>query len=121
MHTETKFKQISFGQRHALLLSMNSEVYGCGFNSNFELGQGHLQQQNPSNFMDPFKIPSLGHSKVKKVIAGAFSAAIDQACQIFIWGKGEFGLIKSPQKLYMDKVHFEDCLVSKFQTNLSGP
>ena len=71
--------------------------------------------------MNPVSIPSLEHSKVKKVVAGAFSAAIDQACQIFIWGKGEFGLIKSPQKLYMDKANFEDCSISKFQTNLNGP
>ena len=31
-----------------------------------------------------------------------------------IWGKGEFGLIKTPQKLFMDKTEFVDCVVSKY-------
>jgi alpha-tubulin suppressor-like RCC1 family protein len=34
--------------------------------------------------------------KIRKVVAGKFSAAINEKNQILIWGKGEFGLIKSP-------------------------
>jgi hypothetical protein len=36
------------------------------------------------------------HQKIQKVIAGKFSAAINDKNQILIWGKGEFGLIKTP-------------------------
>jgi len=49
------------------------------------------------------------------VIAGSFSAAINVLNQIMIWGKGEFGIIRSPQKLFMDKVEFSDCKISKYE------
>jgi hypothetical protein len=57
--------------------------------------------------------------QIKKVIAGKFSAAINYQNQILIWGKGEFGTIRCPQKLFMDKVEFVDCKISKFDSDES--
>jgi len=34
-----------------------------------------------------------------------------------VWGLGEFGVIKSPQKLFMDRVEFTDCKMSKYHEN----
>ena len=49
-------------------------------------------------------------------MAGTFSAAISSSDQILIWGQGEFGVIKSPQKLFMNKVAFVDCQISKYHS-----
>ena len=103
-----------------LLLSQQNEtdeVWGAGFNANYELGQGQMAEHQ-EHVCQPVQIcMQQGKTlkmQIKKVIAGNFSAAINYQNQILIWGKGKFGVIKSPQKLFMDKVEFIDCKISKF-------
>jgi hypothetical protein len=59
------------------------------------------------------RITSLSGFGICKVIAGSFSAALTFSNQLYIWGKGEFGVIKSPQIVFMDKVEFIDCKIDK--------
>ena len=50
--SDSKFTQISLGSRHTLFLTQNSNVYGAGLNSNFELGLGSCEE----GFCQPVKI-----------------------------------------------------------------
>ena len=111
---DVQFTQISFGNRHILLRSIDKQTYGAGLNSNFELGLGYTEQQD--RYLTPVYMHTLENHSIKKVIAGSFSAAINTDDSILIWGTGEFGVIKQPQMLYMDKVRFADCQVSKYQS-----
>jgi len=47
---------------------------------------------------------ALSHFNIRKVIAGGFSSALTAQDELLIWGTGEFGQFKTPQKLYMDQV-----------------
>lgn len=106
---------MSFGFSHVLFLTDLNEVWGCGQNSSFELGLGFQEHQEPI-YTYPVLIRSLKNTQIKKVVAGTFSAAINSSDQILIWGQGEFGIIKSPQRLFMDKVAFLDCQISKYHS-----
>lgn len=108
--------QVSFGYQHSLFLTSDHQVYGCGKNLNFELGLGFQNDQQEA-YSTPVHIQNLQSMQIQKVIAGTFSAAINSENQILVWGLGEFGVIKSPQKLFMDKVEFVDCQMSKYQEN----
>jgi len=50
---------------------------------------------------------------IKKVCAGSFSAALTSNNQLIIWGQGEFGTFKTPQKVCIDQVNFVDVCVSR--------
>lgn len=113
-------QQLSLGFRHSLFLTVNHQVFGVGLNKNCELGQNFTNYANEPVVYDPILIPSLQDEGVKKVIAGSFSAVINMHNQVMIWGSGEFGTIKAPQKLFMDKVEYQDCKISKFLTSLQG-
>lgn len=54
----------------------------------------------------PIHIDTLARQNIRKVIAGGFSAAITAKHQILVWGSGEFGSFKTPQKIYMNNVEF---------------
>lgn len=97
-----------------LLLADDHSVYGAGLNSNFELGLGSAAMEHNVRYTSPVQIPSLVDAGTKRVVAGSFSAAINAKDELVIWGSGEFGVIKQPQKLYMNNVMFTDCKISKF-------
>jgi alpha-tubulin suppressor-like RCC1 family protein len=111
--SDLEFRQISFGYRHILLLASNDTVWGAGLNANYELGLGGSQKSHV-RYTSPVSISSLERVQVKKVMAGSFSAVINGKDELVIWGSGEFGVIKSPQKLYMNSVIFKDCKISRF-------
>lgn len=117
--TDFKFTQISFGYRHTLLMTDTDEVLGTGLNSNFELGLGTSREHNV-RYTTPVKIPSLSGVGISRVVAGSFSAAINCNGELFIWGSGEFGTIKQPQKLYMNQSLFRDCKITKFHPTESS-
>jgi alpha-tubulin suppressor-like RCC1 family protein len=109
---------VSFGYKHSLFLSKRGSVYGAGLNTNYQLGLGDKGQQKVHSSqieVKPIKIESLNGLGIAKVIAGGFSAALTTQNQILVWGEGDFGVFKTPQKLYMDQVNFVDCQISKFQ------
>lgn len=91
-----------------LLLAKNDTVWGAGLNANYELGLGGTQRSHV-RYTSPVSIPPLSGVKTKKVMAGSFSAVINGKDELVIWGTGEFGVIKSPQKLYMNSIIFVDC------------
>lgn len=114
VRVDIPIKQISLGYKHSLFLSVDHQVFGVGLNKNSELGQNFTLFANESTVYDPIIIPALQDQGVKKVVAGHFSAAINMDNQVMIWGTGEFGTIRAPQKLFMDKVEYKDCKISKF-------
>lgn len=68
------------------------------------------------SFATPQKLDHLGIHEIIKVRAGGFSAAITEKNQVILWGTGEFGVFKTPQKICMDSVHFEDLQISISET-----
>ena len=112
----TGVRQLSLGYQHSLFLAQDGRLFGCGMNANFELGLGIKDGADRKSYDCPVEIRSAALSDVTEVRAGCFSAAISGRGHLLIWGTGEFGQIKSPQKLFMDKVMFSDCRLSKFHS-----
>ena len=94
-----------------LALTKRSEVFGAGLNQNYQLGLGEKGQDNEQV---PVCVDTLSGAGITKVFAGGFSAALTSQNQILVCGEGNFGVFKTPQKLYMDQVNFTDCIISKF-------
>lgn len=107
---------MSLGYQHCLFLSQDGRLFGCGLNANFELGLGVKEGADREFYDRPVEIKAPALSGITKVRAGYFSAAITGQGHLLIWGTGEFGQIKSPQKLFMDRVQFVDCQLSKYHS-----
>lgn len=105
---------MALGYKHALFLDTEGRVYGGGQNKNMELGLGSQQEAFTQFINYPIQIQSLNHFNISQVIAGGFSSALTVQDELLIWGTGEFGQFKSPQKLYMDQVSFRKCKIGKF-------
>lgn len=48
-----------------------------------------------------------------KIAAGQFSGAVTSSREILIWGSGDFGVLASPQKIFLDDIKFVDLKISK--------
>ena len=100
-----EIQQVSFGYKHSLFLSKRGSVYGSGYNSDYQLGlgdKGPNKVHSTKTEIKPVKIEALNGLGIAKIIAGGFSAALTTQNQLLVWGEGDFGVFKTPQKLYMD-------------------
>ena len=59
LKSKERFRQISFGYRHVLMLTWEGEVLGAGLNLNYELGLGLQESEHCSNYLSLVKIKSL--------------------------------------------------------------
>jgi hypothetical protein len=50
---------------------------------------------------------------VTKISAGSFSGAITSNKELIIWGSGDFGILSTPQKIFIDDVKFKDVQICK--------
>ncbi len=85
--------QVSAGFEHSLFLSADGQVYAAGSNINLQLGVG----DNFERTQTPVLLQAIEHTKVVRVDASFYSAALNNEGQLFIWGRGVWGETPFPQ------------------------
>ena len=111
-------RQVACGFRHTLVLANNGNVYGMGNNRRHELGLGESARSREPEFNTPLKLSHLEIHRITKVAAGGFSAAVTVTNQLIIWGTGQFGAFRTPQKVCMDDVRFCDIQIAKTEDDV---
>ncbi|XP_075588697.1 uncharacterized protein LOC142597648 [Dermatophagoides farinae] len=89
----TRIKDIVAGKFHSLFLFENGQLWGCGSNSDGELGLGDDIKRST-----PTKIPIENVKKIACSKFDSFSLAHDGS-SYYAWGKTENGKWSSPRKL----------------------
>lgn len=85
----------SCGGEHTLVLTSKGEVYAMGSNNKGQLGTGA-----PSRGCAlPTFLEELSFSRMVKVKAGSFSAALSADGQLYVWGEGSFGKFYTPHRI----------------------
>ena len=88
--------EVSCGDVHTIVLTLNGKIYTMGDNSMGQQGFGLASfKGNPV----PTHLVSLKSSKMVKVRAGQFSASQSEDGQLYVWGEGFFGKFYSPHKI----------------------
>lgn len=84
---EEPVKAVVCGQYHSLALTAKGDVYGWGYNRNYELGVGDNMDR-----VLPQAIPTLSGKPVTEVYAGGYhSMALTHDGQLYSWGLNTFG------------------------------
>ena len=94
---------------HTLVLTEQGEIYAFGDNSRSQLGTGHCSGFSPL----PTFLEDLAETKIIKVRAGQFSAAMSIREEVFIWGEGYFGKHQSPKFIKKQIADVLDIQVSR--------
>lgn len=104
-----KVIEVACGTEHTILLTLKGEVYAMGSNSAGQLGTGPPSQ----GYALPTFLIELSFSKMVRVRAGAFSAALSSEGQLYVWGEGTFGKFYSPHRIKSGKnLEIQDFQVS---------
>lgn len=64
----------------------------------------------------PTYMEDLGSLKIVKVKAGAYSAALSNDAELYVWGKGMFGTFSTPHKIKAGN----QLEINDFELSLSG-
>jgi len=91
---EERVVQVAAGQYHALAVTARGEVYGWGYNRDYELGVGDNMDR-----VLPQVIPSLADRKVVQVAAGGYhSLAVTDEGALYSWGMNNYGQLGFREK-----------------------
>ena len=83
-----KVNEVACGDMHTLLLTLQGEIFSMGDNSRGQLGTGIASMTG--NCLPTF-LDNISATKMIKIRAGQFSAALSINDQLFVWGEGYFG------------------------------
>jgi len=84
---EERILKIVAGQYHSLAVSVNGEVYGWGYNRDYELGVGDNMDR-----VLPQAVPSLTGRKVTSLAAGGYhTLAVTEDGTLYSWGLNNYG------------------------------
>ncbi|KAK3278657.1 hypothetical protein CYMTET_13423 [Cymbomonas tetramitiformis] len=84
---EERIKQVVAGQYHSLAVSVKGELYGWGYNRDYELGVGDNMDR-----VLPQVVPTLTGHKVATVAAGGYhSLAVCEDGMLYSWGMNNYG------------------------------
>lgn len=93
--------QAACGRRHTILMTRSGALYGCGSNSEYQLGVAHDSQGLESITISKGMIERVAKStlrigtwggEVTRVACGAeFSVGVNVNGQLAVWGKPEYG------------------------------
>jgi X-linked retinitis pigmentosa GTPase regulator len=90
--TKKKLRGVACGEAHTLVLDSEGSVYAFGWAEDGQLGLQKTELKNSIMTSSVRKISALIRHRIIKVSAGSiFSAALDDAGQVFVWGNGEQG------------------------------
>lgn len=78
---------------------MKGEVYATGSNEQGQLGTGNPNKGSTV----PVFLEELSFSRMIKIRAGAFSAALSGDGQLYVWGEGTFGKFYTPHRIKSGK------------------
>ena len=90
-----KVVEIACGTEHSLVLTQKGEIYAMGSNTKGQLGTGGPTRGSAL----PVFIEELSFTRVSKVRAGFFSAALSSDGQLYVWGQGSFGEFYTPHRV----------------------
>jgi hypothetical protein len=90
--TNKKLKGVACGEAHTLVLDSEGTVYAFGWAEDGQLGLPRTELRNSIMTSSIRKVKALAGQRVIKVSAGSiFSACLDDAGQVYVWGNGEQG------------------------------
>lgn len=72
------------------------------------MGLGESNYADQKEFSNPLRMNHLEMHEITSVTAGGFSAALTSNKSIILWGTGEFGCFRNPQKVCIDGVSFKE-------------
>lgn len=105
-----KVNQVACGEAHTLTLTLKGEIYVMGANTQGQLGTGPPCKGSPV----PILLEELSFSRMVKIRAGSFSAALSADQQLFVWGRGIFGEFYTPHRVKsVNKLDILDFQISK--------
>ena len=89
---------------------MKGDIYVMGSNTQGQLGTGSPSKGSPI----PIFLEELSFSRIARVTAGSFSAALSVDQQLFVWGRGIFGEFYTPHRVKsVNKLDILDFQISK--------
>ncbi|XP_071846345.1 RCC1 and BTB domain-containing protein 1-like [Apostichopus japonicus] len=88
-------KQIVCGPNFFLALSKSGHVYACGENTSGQIGKGDVANSSVATQLSE-KLGSF--SQVAATSTSNLCAALNDAGEVYIWGRCRFELVKSPMK-----------------------
>ncbi|PIK42304.1 putative RCC1 and BTB domain-containing protein 1 [Apostichopus japonicus] len=88
-------KQIVCGPNFFLALSRSGHVYACGEGTSGQIGKGDVANATGATQL-PEKLGSF--SQVAATNTSNLCAALNDAGEVYIWGRCRFELVKSPMK-----------------------
>ncbi|PIK59472.1 putative RCC1 and BTB domain-containing protein 1 [Apostichopus japonicus] len=88
-------KQIVCGRNFFLALSRSGHVYACGEGTSGQIGKGDVANATGATQL-PEKLGSF--SQVAATNASDLCAALNDAGEVYVWGRCRFELVKSPMK-----------------------
>mmetsp|Transcript_27280 Transcript_27280/g.37625 ORF Transcript_27280/g.37625 Transcript_27280/m.37625 type:complete len:828 (+) Transcript_27280:153-2636(+) len=84
---EERIAQVVAGQYHSLALSQRGELYGWGYNRDYELGVGDNMDR-----VLPQAVPSLAGRKLTALAAGGYhSLGVTEDGTLYSWGMNNYG------------------------------
>lgn len=107
-----KVAEVACGEEHTIALTDKGEVFAFGSNRTGQLGTG----QPSKGCALPTFLEELSFSRMVKVRAGSFSAALGADSQLYVWGEGTFGQFYAPHRIKSAKV----LDIQDFQISLGG-
>lgn len=108
-----KISEIACGDSHTLVITQSGQVYTMGDNSRGQLG---ISTTSNKGISLPTFIEDLAFTKMIKIRAGKFSAALSSEGLLYFWGEGEFGKFHSPHLMKSEK----KLEISDFQISRGG-
>ena len=103
-------KEVSCGDNYTLILTDSGELHTTGDNSRGQLACGSVMLRNR---LEPRLVEELSFTRLIKVRAGAFCAALSIEGRFFMWGEGVFGQLDAPKAINLPpKTEVEDIQVS---------
>jgi alpha-tubulin suppressor-like RCC1 family protein len=90
-----KVTETAAGVEHTLVLTQKGEIYAMGSNRKGQLGTGAPSK----GCLLPTFLEELSFSRMVKVRAGSFSAALSADGCLYVWGEGTFGNFYTPHRI----------------------
>lgn len=106
-----KVAEAACGEEHTIVLTQKGEVFAFGSNRKGQLG---TVGQPTKGCALPTFLEELSFSRMVKVRAGSFSAALSADGQLYVWGEGSFGKFYTPHRIKSAKtLDIQDFQISR--------